>query len=230
VAIGVAALYHNTGGSENIAIGRMAGQNLTDGDDNIDIGNEGVAGDSRTIRIGEPNLLNTRTFISGISSTGVTGTGVVVSSSGQLGVAPSSERFKDAIQPMDKASEAILALKPVTFHYKKELDPEGIPQFGLVAEEVEKVNPSLVTRDAEGKVFTVRYDAVNAMLLNEFLKEHKTVEEQQATIAKLKSTVARQQQHFAQQEQQIAALTSGLQKVSAQVETIKATPRMAVNR
>src|SRR6202040_752903 len=118
------------------------------------------------------------TFIAGISGTGVTGAAVVVSSNGQLGVAPSSERFKEAIKPMDKASEAILALKPVTFRYKHELDREGIPQFGLVAEQVEKVNADLVARDDQGKVNTVRYEAVNAMLLNEFLKEHRKVEDQ----------------------------------------------------
>jgi Chaperone of endosialidase len=130
-------------------------------------------------------------------------------------LATSSERFKDAIKPMDKASEAILALKPVTFHYKKELDPDGIPQFGLVAEEVEKVDPDLVARDANGKVYTVRYEAVNAMLLNEFLKEHKTVQEQGATIARL--------------QKQIEALTAGLQKVSDQLELNKPAPQMASN-
>ena len=96
---------------------------------------------------------------------------------GQLGVSASSARFKEAIKPMEKASEAILALKPVTFRYKKEIDPEGTPQFGLVAEHVEKVNPALVARDAEGKVYTVRYEAVNAMLLNEFLKAHKKMQD-----------------------------------------------------
>src|SRR5207248_8988267 len=105
-----------------------------------------------------------------------------VTTTGKLGIMTSSERFKGAIKPMDKASEAILALKPVTFRYKRELDPDGIPQFGLIAEQVEKVNPDLVARDEEGKVNTVRYEAVNAMLLNEFLKEHRKVEEQQATI------------------------------------------------
>jgi uncharacterized coiled-coil protein SlyX len=138
---------------------------------------------------------------------------------------------------MDKASEAILALKPVTFRYKKELDPESIPQFGLVAEDVAKVSPDLVARDAEGKVFTVRYEAVNAMLLNEFLKEHKKVEEQdrrvqeqEATITQLNSTVAQQQKDFqatvARQQEQIKALTSGLQKVSAQVETSRSASQM----
>jgi hypothetical protein len=157
----------------------------------------------------------TATFIAGIYGTAVTGTAVVVSSSGQLGVAPSSERFKEAIKPMDKASEAILALKPVTFRYKHELDPEGIPQFGLVAEEVEKVNPDLVARDEQGKVYTVRYEAVNAMLLNEFLKAHRRAEQQEATIAK--------------QQKQIEALTAGLQRVSAQVEMSRPAPQIALN-
>src|SRR5207253_8914087 len=103
------------------------------------------------------------------------GVGVVVSSNGQLGTVTSSARFKEAIKPMDKVSEALLALKPVTFRYKHDLDPDGIPQFGLVAEQVEKVNPDLVVRDEDGKVNTVRYEAVNAMLLNEFLKEHRNV-------------------------------------------------------
>jgi hypothetical protein len=116
---------------------------------------------------------------------------------------------------MDKASEAILALEPVTFRYKHELDPEAIPQFGLVAEQVEKVNPDLVARDEQGKPYTVRYDAVNAMLLNEFIKEHRKVEEQGAMIAR--------------QQKQIEALTAGLQKVSAQLEMSKAAPQTALN-
>jgi septal ring factor EnvC (AmiA/AmiB activator) len=135
---------------------------------------------------------------------------------------------------MDKASEAILALKPVTFRYKQELDPKGIPQFGLVAEDVAKVNPDLVARDADGKAYSVRYEAVNAMLLNEFLKEHKKVEEQQATIAELKSSVAQQQKGFqsrlAEQQKQIEALTAGLQKLSAQVEMSRPAPQVVDNR
>jgi len=147
---------------------------------------------------------------------------VVVSSSGQLGVAPSSARFKDEIKPMEKASEAILALKPVTFRYKPELDPAGIPQFGLVAEEVEKVNPALVARDAKGKVYTVRYEAVNAMLLNEFLKEHKAVQEQGATVAELKKQIATLVATVKEQASQI-------QKVSAQIEVTEPAPRTVVN-
>ena len=130
---------------------------------------------------------------------------------------------------MDKASEAILALKPVAFRYKKEIDPKGIPQFGLVAEEVKKVNPDLVTRDTKGEVYTVRYEAVNAMLLNEFLKAHRKMEVQEATIAQLKSTVAKQEATAAHQQKQIEALTAGLQRVSAQVQMNQPAPQTALN-
>src|SRR5206468_5508597 len=137
----------------------------------------------------------------------------------QLGVATSSARFKYEIKPMNKASEALFALNPVTFRYKKEIDPEGIPQFGLVAEEVEKVNPDLVVRDAEGKVNTVRYEQINAMLLNEFLKEHRKVAEQEATITELKSTVTKQAAAVVQQrkdfETAIAELKKGIETVVA---------------
>ena len=193
-AIGAYALQHGAG-DNNIALGYFSGRNLNTGDNNIDIGNEGVAGESSTIRIGSANQV--RTFIAGIGGSVVTGAIVQVNGAGQLGTAPSSARFKDEIKPMDKASEAILGLKPVTFHYKQEIDPDCTPQFGLVAEDVAKVNPDLVLCDAEGNIHSVRYDAVNAMLLNEFLKEHRMVQEmkstagkQEATIAQLKSTVA----------------------------------------
>src|SRR5439155_1159113 len=192
-ANGFQALYNNTTGASNIALGYNAGTNLTTGSNNIEIGNVGVAGESKHIRIGTTGT-HTHTFISGISGATVAGgVGVIIDTSGHLGTVVSSERFKDAIKPMDKANEAIFALKPVTFWYKKELDPDGIPQFGLVAEQVEKVNPDLVAHDEEGKPYTVRYEAVNAMLLNEFLKEHRKVEEQEATITQLKSAVAQQQ-------------------------------------
>ena len=184
VAIGDSTLSSNTTGSANIAIGFQAGL-FTTGVDNIDIGNVGVAGENVTIRIGTQGV-QTRAFIGGVGAP-VTGTPLVVSGAGQLGVAPSSQRFKEEIKPMDKASEVILALKPVTFRYKKELDPDGVPQFGLVAEEVAKVNPDLVTRDDKGQAYTVRYDAVNAMLLNEFLKQHRRVQRQEAAIIELKS-------------------------------------------
>jgi hypothetical protein len=163
-ADGFGALHYNTTGSGNIALGGYSGLNLTTGNNNIDIGHPGVAGESNTIRIGGGQQA---TFVAGISGTPVVGAQVVVDFHGQLGNLGSSLRFKDEIKPMDTASEAILALRPVTFRYKHEIDPSGIPQFGLVAEEVEKVNPDLVGRDAQGKVFSVRYEAVNAMLLNE---------------------------------------------------------------
>jgi hypothetical protein len=181
-AVGTNALLRNISGDGNIAVGVNAGANLTIGDGNIDIGNVGVAGETETIRIGTSGIQH-RAFIAGIRGVTVTGPSVVVNASGQLGVLPSSNRFKYGIKPMDKVSEAILALKPVTFHYKKDVDPDGIQQFGLVAEEVAKVNPALVTRDAGERPFTVRYDAVNAMLLNEFLKEHCKVEEQERRLS-----------------------------------------------
>jgi hypothetical protein len=179
-ATGFEALESNTTGGGNVALGYQAGLNLTTGSNNIDIGAGvlGVAAESNTIRIDTTQI---KTFIAGIhGATASGGAAVFINASGELGTLTSSARFKEAIKPMDKASEAILALKPVTFRYKKELDPDGIPQFGLVAEQVEKVNPDLVARDSEGKVYTVRYEAVNAMLLNEFLKEHRKVEEQRA--------------------------------------------------
>ncbi len=131
---------------------------------------------------------------------------------------------------MEQASEALLALKPVTFRYKKEIDPQGVPQFGLVAEEVEKVNPKLVVRDKDGKVNTVRYEAVNAMLLNEFLKEHKKVETQQATITELESTVARQQKGMEVLTAQLKEQAAQIQKVSAQIEMSKPAPRVVSDR
>jgi len=235
VALGSFAVAGNTTGKLNVGLGFETGFNLTTGNNNIDIANHGVAGESNTIRIGRPVAVtavgpvafplpaHTATYIAGIYDTTLAkGLVVKVDSTGHLGTVGSSERFKDAIKPMDKASEAILALKPVTFHYKKELDPEGIPQFGLVAEQVEKVNPDLVARDEKGQVYTVRYEAVNAMLLNEFLKEHRTVQEQKATIAQLKLD-------FAEQQKQIEALTAGLQKVSAQVELDKPAPRVVAD-
>jgi hypothetical protein len=220
-ANGSSALANNTTGSFNVALGDSAGSNLTTGDENIDIGNVGVAGDANTIRIGDDTHQGA-TFIAGIYGVTVSGLTVVMDSSDHLGTLGSSRRFKDGIKPMDKVSEAILALKPVTFRYKKEIDSKGIPQFGLVAEDVEKVNPDLIVRDKEGKPYSVRYDQVNAMLLNEFLKEHRKVEEQQATITQL-------QQDSAKQQKQIEALTAGLQKVSAQLEVSKPAPQTVLN-
>jgi Chaperone of endosialidase len=215
-ATGYRALGSNTIGNNNIALGFQAGLNLTTGSSNIDIGNRGVAGEANTIRIGTVGT-QTNTFVAGISGVTVAGgVAVVIDANGQLGTSTSSARYKEAVKPMDKASETIFALKPVTFRYKHDLDPDAIPQFGLVAEDVEKVNPDLVARDDEGKPYTVRYEAVNAMLLNEFLKAHRRMEEQEATIAK--------------QQNQIDALTSGLQKVSAQLELSKPATQTALNQ
>ena len=213
-ANGSLALGSITTGNANIAIGDHAGAKLNSGSNNIYIGNRGSNVESNTIRIGLQGT-QTTTSIAGISGATVPdGVGVIVGANGKLGTVVSSERYKDAIKPMDKASEAILALKPVTFCYKHELDPKGIPQFGLVAEQVEKVNPDLVARDEQGNPYTVRYEAVNAMLLNEFLREHRRVAEQGAMIAK--------------QQKQIEALTAGFQKVSAQLEVNKFAPRSVV--
>jgi uncharacterized coiled-coil protein SlyX len=144
----------------------------------------------------------------------------------------SSVRFKKEIKTMDKASESILALKPVTFHYKS--DNTNTPQFGLIAEEVAKVNPDLVVRDKNGEIYTVRYDAVNAMLLNEFLKEHKQIEEQQATITELNSTVAQQKKDFqgtvAKLSARLDEQASQIQKVSAQLEVSKPAPQVVTNK
>jgi hypothetical protein len=220
VAVGIQA-GENINGSNNVVLGSNSGRNLTNSNNNIDIGNPGVAGESNTIRIGTVGA-NTATFIAGISGTAVSGVTVVIDSNGKLGTMVSSERFKDAIKPMDKASESILALKPVTFRYKHELDPHAIPQFGLVAEQVEKVNPDLVARDEQGKPYTVRYEAVNAMLLNEFLKEHRKVEKLEATAVEQQKTI----------EALIASLkeqASKIQKVSDQLEVSRAASRVVVN-
>jgi hypothetical protein len=213
-AIGDSALLNSTG-SSNIGLGYLAGQNLTTGNNNIDIGHAGVAGESGAIRIGTKRTYQ-NTFIAGISGVTVArGVGVIIDTNGHLGTTTSSARFKENIRPMDEASEAIHSLQPVTFRYKKEFDSVGLPQFGLVAEEVEKVNPDLVARDEQGKPYTVRYEAVNAMLLNEFLKEHRKNEVQEATIAR--------------QQKQIDALTAAVQKVRAQLELSKAAPRTVLN-
>jgi hypothetical protein len=220
-AVGVSALVEATG-SNNIALGAVAGGTLRTGSNNIYVGSSGKLSESRTIHIGEPET-HRRTFIAGISGVTVAaGVGVIVDRDGQLGTVVSSERFKDSVKPMDNASEAILALKPVTFRYKHELDPKGIPQFGLVAEDVEKVNPDLVARDDEGNPYTVRYEAVNAMLLNEFLKEHRKVGEQDCKLQDQEATVA-------ELKKQVAALTAGLQKVSAQLELSKSAPQTVKN-
>src|SRR5437762_3210522 len=214
-AVGAFALSQNTSGSINIALGSRSGE-LATGSNNIDIGNRGVAGESDTIRIGG-NVFGfgsqTAAFIAGISGTAVVGDPVVVDGDGQLGTVASSARFKKKIKPMDKTSEAILALKPVSFQYRS--DSKGTPQFGLIAEEVAKVNPDLVVRNRNGEIYSVRYEAVNAMLLNEFLREHQKVEKLEATVSSL---VAMMKEQAAQ-----------IQKVSAQLELSKRAPQTVLN-
>jgi Chaperone of endosialidase len=193
-AVGADALAHHISGSHNVALGADAGFQHSTGSNNIYIGFvQGTAVESDSCYIGS---------IFGQTSSG--GIGVLVNSNGKLGTTTSSERFKEEIKPMDKASEALLSLKPVIFRYKNEIDAAGTTQFGLVAEDVERVNPDLIVRDKDGKPYSVRYDQVNAMLLNEFLKEHRKVEKLEATVADLATTVKEQAAH--------------LQRVSAQLD------------
>jgi hypothetical protein len=211
--VGYAALLSNTTGSSNTGIGTGALSSNTTGNSNIALGPDagsGITTANNVIAIGVAgNDINNSCFIGNIfGATSSNGVGVLVNSNGRLGTMTSSRRFKKDIKAMGKASDMILALKPVTFRYKKEVDPDGARQFGLVAEDVEQVNPDLVALDAEGKPYSVRYDAVNAMLLNEFLKEHRKVE---------------------RMEKQIEALTAGLQKVSAQLEVSKSAPQAVLN-
>jgi len=224
-AIGQFALYHNTTGngsvavgdnalvkstgSGNIAIGALAGIHVSTASNVICIGSDGADVDNGCY-IGN---------ISGADATG--GDAVFVTSAGKLGTVnlPSSVRFKDEIEPMNKASEAILALKPVTFRYKRPFDLKGTPQFGLVAEEVEKVNPDLVKHDRDGKLQTVRYDAVNAMLLNEFLKEHRKVEHQECKAQEQEATIAQLKKDFCAM---IVQLTARLDQQAAQIQKVSA--------
>jgi Chaperone of endosialidase len=211
-AVGVRALDHNTEGSLNIALGVNAGHDVVTAQNAICIGLNVFGAD-----VGDS------CFIGNIfGQTSASGAAVYVNSNHRLGTLTSSRRFKDDIKPMERVSEALFALKPVTFHYKKEIDPAAMQQFGLVAEEVEKVNPDLVVRDKEGKPYSVRYEAINAMLLNEFLKEHKAFVEEHRTVQEQGMTIARLQK-------QIEALTTGLQKVSAQLELNKSAPQTVVN-
>ena len=228
-AIGLGSLAFNTIGADNIALGASAGSIIGTGSFNIDIGNGGgAASESNTIRIG---AVQTATFIAGINGVNQgSPTAVFINTTtGQLGTTPpsSSRRFKKEIKPMDRTSEAILAFKPVTFRYKS--DDKGTPQFGLIAEEVAAVNPDLIVRDDKGEIYTVRYDAVNAMLLNEFLNEHKAflaerrkVQKQEAAIAELKSGM---KALIAITKEQAAQI----QKLSAQLEVNKPAPQVVDN-
>src|ERR1700730_15862408 len=212
-AFGYLALHSNATGNGNIAIGANAGTAIDTGGNNIDIGNTGLNNESDTIRIGTSQ---TKAVMVGIFGMTVGGsTPVLVNANGLLGTSTSSARFKTNIQSMGDASGVLLALKPVTFRYKKEIDPAATSQFGLIAEEVAEVNPDLVVRDKDGKPYSVRYDQVNAMLLNEFLKEHKKTEKLEATVASLIATVKEQ--------------AAQIQKVSAQLEAGKPAPQVAEN-
>jgi hypothetical protein len=208
-AVGVQAIEHNSAGSGNIALGINAGSGVTTANNVIAIGTAGQDV-SNSCYIGR---------IFGATSSG--GTAIFVNADGRLGTATSSKRFKEDIKPMNDASEALFSLKPVSFRYKKEIDPQGIPQFGLIAEDVAEVNPQLVVRDKEGKVNTVRYEQINAMLLNEFLKEHKKVEEQEVTISDLKKDLGILSAQLKEQAAQI-------QKVSGQLQMRQ--PRMSLAR
>jgi hypothetical protein len=222
-AMGDSALVNSITGYQNIAVGYVAAQNLTDGSNNIDISNPGVPIESNIIRIGNvvpftdiygfPHAAHSATYIAGVSGTAVVGDPVVVDANGQLGTVASSVRFKKEIKPMDKTSEAILALKPVSFQYKS--DTKGTPQFGLIADEVAKVNPDLVVRDRNGEIYSVRYEAVNAMLLNEFLKEYRTVQQQQKEIDALRAELKEQR--------------TLIQKVNDKVELNRPVPQTVLN-
>jgi hypothetical protein len=214
-AIGQAALFAGAG-NYNTAVGYFAGNGAITGSGNVYLG----AGVSATMS--ESNITRIRNVYSSVATVRQ----VYVDADNKLGTLASTRRVKDDIKPMDKASEAILALKPVTFRFKHEIDPTSASQFGLIAEEVEKVSPELVTRDADGQPESVRYEAVNAMLLSEFLKEHRKVEEQEATITQLKkdfqATVAELNARLKEQD-------SKIEKVSAQLEVSKSMPQMVVN-
>ncbi len=225
MAAGFQALHHNTTGERNTAIGDGSLDKNTTGSFNVALGagaGSGVITANDVICIGRAvngvNVSGTCFIgnIRGVTTQNANALPVVIDGAGQLGTVASSERFKKDIAIMGQASEGILSLRPVTFHYKT--DGENTPQFGLIAEEVAKVNPNLVVRDKNGEIYTVRYEAVNAMLLNEFLKEHRKVEQ---LTKEFQTTVA-------QQQKQIEALTTGLQKVSAQLEASKPA-RQVVN-
>jgi len=246
VAVGRRALEFLTGGSNNVALGWRSGDGLTTGSGNTFIGDQAGRNEGPDVSdvvclgsLGDTQpagqVTDNRTYIGNIHGVSLGGPApylaVMVDADGQLGTTVSSRRFKKDIEPMDQASEGILKFKPVTFHYKDRDDKnDKTPQFGLIAEDVEKVNRDLVVYGKDGKVLSVRYDAVDVMLLNEFLKEHKKVEAQQATIADLKSTVASQQKEMQVFTAQLKKQSAQIQKVSAQLEASKPAPKVVTNR
>ena len=223
-AAGVNALFSNTTGSLNIALGYYAGGYVTTGSYNIYIGTDvrGAAGE-----VGH-------TYISNIKSTQQNLSPVTVDlTTGLLGHEFSSQRYKEDVKPMSEASEALFALKPVTYRYKKEIDKSQAIDYGFIAEEVAKVDPELAVRDGKGQIESVRYNAITAMLLNEFLKEHRKVQKQEVTIARLQSAARDQQKNFefslAKQKNQIEALASSLQGVKTELEVTKRPVRVLAN-
>jgi hypothetical protein len=235
-AIGNEALAHNITGGDNTAIGFQALFGHTGGNGNIGIGSFagiGIGDASNVICIGAPGLIESnRCFIGNIFNTTLTGgNAVFINASGKLGLITSSHRFKEEVKPMKRASEDLFALKPVTFRYKKEIDSQGIPQFGLIAEEVDKVNPDLVVRDQEGKPYSVRYDQVNAMLLNEFLKEHHKMQQLEATVAQQRSDFETTITELKKEMKRVAARfeeqDARIQRMSAQIE-LNGTARQKV--
>ena len=214
IGVGVTALGANTSGNRNIALGTFAGLQQTTGSDNIYIGANlgGTAGE------------NNSCYIKSIfGQTAMGGSAIFIDANHKLGTLTSSKRFKEDIKPMDQTSKALFSLKPVTFRYKKEIDPAGTPQLGLVAEDVEQVNPDLVVLDKERRAYSVRYDQVNAMLLNEFLREHRAFVEEQRKVEQQGEIIAKQQK-------QIEGLTAGLQRVNDQLEASKPMPITVVQR
>lgn len=219
-AVGAYALNYNVSGNYNIAVGWSAGY-VTTGFDNIVIGNLGVYGENSTIRIGTQGR-HTSAFMAGVHGATVAGgVGVVINNQGKLGTTTSSRKFKTDIADMNHASDALLSLRPVTFKYKPELDREAIPQFGLIAEEVAEVSPDLIARDEKGDIYTVRYDAINAMLLNEFLKQDKSLRGQAGATDEQERKLAAQEQTIAKQQEQIKVLSQQLAELSRMAEQVK---------
>jgi hypothetical protein len=197
IGFGYQALYNDSTGSNNIAMGYQGALNVTTGSNNIEIGSSGAASDNDVIRIGTPGT-QTTAYLAGVSDAKITGAAVYVTSSGQLGVLASSERYKTAISPLGSDTEKLMQLRPVSFHLKS--DPTGAVQYGLIAEEVDKVYPELVIRDDSGKVQGVRYDELAPMLLNEVQKQERTIAAQDAEIRDLKKMVAETQAGLVQLE------------------------------
>lgn len=216
-ALGRQALLNNTSGGQNIAVGDHGGQNLTTGSNNIDIGNLGVGGESGIIRIGTSGT-QTDTYIAGIAGHQVTGAAVYVTSAGQLGVLASSERYKTSIAPMGTNTEKLQQLRPVTFHLKS--DPNGALQFGLIAEEVDKIYPELVIRDDTGKIQGVRYDELAPMLLNEMQLQHRINAAQADKSAEQAATIAAQASEIRDLKQLMGEMQAGLFKLQAKDELV----------